>query len=869
MKKNLLFLFALISVAFVFAQNDSLSYEEFKKNYQDFIQQENKAFEKFKEDRDNEFSNFLKQDWENVELLKQGKPASIPGPKEIPVFEAPKKNIPIKKVAEKKITEIKLPEASIIEMELRPLPKPQPITAKKDYEYLQVNFYGTNLDFIYPKKFNTLKLSEVSEKEISNFWTQTSESDHYRLIEQMLEYKNELNLNDFAFLKLTEEIAGSILSTPNEQRLLSWFLLSKTGYKTKVGYEKRNIHLLVPVVNLMYGYSYFIFDNLKYYVFEKDCQIGTLYTYKQDYPDANRIMNFNMYIAPLFEENSLTRKLNFDYDSENYEFKINYNKNLIDFYADYPQGEIQIFFDAGISHTAKESLDRYIDSAIVNMDEIKAANFLLHFVQTAFSYQTDGEQFGYEKFFFPEEIFHYKHADCEDRSVFYSYLINEYLNLQVIGLNYPGHIATAVKFNSKTDGMYFEIENERYVICDPTFINAPVGACMPEYVKADVSVLKLNNSHFNYNKEEQVWQILINQGLVRTNYKNDIVKSGNGYFAIGNMQDSIIINGDLIRLSNDNESIFVCYCDEVGKISNFKQINGNGLLIPAGIFAENNKIFISGYYNNSLNFENSDITTKHQREMFIAALDNNLKLLWMQNAEAFQKNNLANNYFNITVNKNGEIIDKTDISEQSYVNQQPIINYDNDRIIFSGHFSSIHPYLAESKIYDKKSSYEFAIALNELTQSFISKKYDDNIASLCAFLTILENGKIKLKGKEIMAAITTMNPEFEKQYPKLYKNLRDIVKIKSKNDIVTINVKTLDNFRLSGIIIDNNARIHIRSYTNGIIQVSVLSGINYRPFLRKHKVNYFKIYKNKDRIIINYDANNNQKVIKLKKDLLK
>ncbi|MDD2634092.1 MAG: hypothetical protein PHW82_01175 [Bacteroidales bacterium] len=869
MKKNLLFVFALISVAFVFAQNDSLSYEDFQKNYQDFIQQESQAFERFKEERDTEFSDFLKQDWESIELLKQGKPISFPGPKEIPTFKAEKSNIPIKKIPEKKITEIKLAEASKIEMDLRPLPKPQPITTKKDYDFRQIDFYGTNLDFIFPKKFNNLKLSEVSEKEIANFWTQTSESDYYRLIEQMLEYKNDLNLNDFAFLKLTEKVSASILSTPNEQRLLSWFLLSKTGYKIKVGYEKRNIHLLVPVVNLMYGYSYFIFDNLKYYVFEKDCQIGTLYTYKQNYPGANRIMNFNMYIAPLFEENNLTRTLNFNYDSKNYNFKIDYNKNLIDFYADYPQGEIQIFFDAGISHTAKESLDRYIDSAIVNMDEITAANFLLHFVQTAFSYQTDGEQFGYEKFFFPEEIFHYKHADCEDRSVFYSYLINEYLNLQVIGLNYPGHIATAVKFNDKTDGMYFEIENERYVICDPTFINAPVGACMPEYVKADVSILELNNSHLNYNKEEQIWQQLINQGLIRTNYKNDIVKSDNGYFAIGNLQDSTIINGNLIRLADNNESIFICFCNELGKISNFKQIYGDEFLITSGIFIKNNQIFISGYFNNNLKFENNSLKTKYHREMFIAAFDNNLELLWLKNSGAFQENASINNYFNLSVNTNGEILNKTDISEQSFVNQQDIISQDNDKIIFWGHFASIHPYLAQSKIYDKKSSYEFAIALNELTQSFLSKKYDNNIASLCAFLTILENGKIKLKGKEIMAAITTMNPKFEEFYPKLYKNLRDIVKIKSKNDIVSLNVKTLDNFRLNGIIIDNNARIHIRTYTNGNIQVSVLSGINYRPFLRKHKVNYFKIYKNKDKIIINYAANNNQKVIKLKKDLLK
>jgi hypothetical protein len=255
--------------------------------------------------------------------------------------------------------------------------------------------------------------------------------------------------------------------------------------------------------------------------------------------------------------------------------------------------------------------------------------------------------------------------------------------------------------------------------------------------------------------------------------------------------------------------------------------------------------------------------------MFIAALDNNLNFLWLKNSEAFPENNLANNYFNITVNTNGEITDKTDINEQSYVNQKPIINQDNDKIIFSGHFASVHPYFAESKIYDKKSSYGFATTLNELTQSFLSKKYDDNIASLCAFLTILENGKIKLQGKEIIAAIATMNPEFENQYPKLYKNLRDIVKIKSKNDIVTIDVKTLDNFRLSGIIIDDNARIHIRSSNNGNIQISVLSGITYKPFLRKHKVNYFKIYKNKDKIIINYNDDNDQKVIKLKKDILK
>lgn len=869
MKKYLLSSILIMFCTLAFSQRDTITYEDLQKEYDEFVQKENEAFLKFKEERDKEFSEFLKQDWENFELFKQGKPIELPGPKEIPVFKADKPTIPIKKIPEKKLTEIKVPQIPIMDMQLRPIPKPQPLTAKKDYDYLQISFYGTSFDFIYPKKFNNLKLSNVSENSISEFWTTASESDHYRLIEQMLEYKNENNLNDFAFLKLAENISASILSSSNEQKLLTWFLLSKTGYKIKVGYEKQNIHLLVPVVNQIYGYSYFVFDNLKYYVFEKNIQLSTIYTYKHDYPSANKIMNFNMYVAPIFNEETLNRNLTFDFDSKIYNFDIDYNKNLIDFFADYPQGEIQIFFDAGISHCVKESLDRNLDSVLVNMDEITAANFLLHFVQTAFSYQTDGEQFGFEKFFFPEEIFHYKHADCEDRSVFYAYLINEYLELPVVGLNYPGHIATAVKFSDKTDGMYFEIGSDRYVICDPTYINAPVGACMPEYVRADVSVLKLNNSNISNTSEENVWLALLEQGLIRTNYKNDIVKSSAGYFVTGLLQDSIMLNGKLIRLSENEESLFVCLTDNLGKISKIKRINGNGLLIPTAIAFVDNKLFLSGYFNQGIKLDDSQITTKYPREMFIAGFDSNLTPLWIKSTGEYQQNDKTTRYFNLTVDKTGNVLEKTDISEQSFLTQLPIISTTNENLIFSGYFNTPNSYLANSEVYAAKSSYEFAVSLNELTQSFKAKKYDENAAALFAFLTILENGKIKLKSKEIMAAIIAMNPDFENQYPKLYKNLRDIVNIKSKNDIVSINVKSLDDFRIGGIIIDDNARIHIRSLKNGDIQITVLSGITYKPFLRKHKINYIKLYKNNGKIIIDYDDDNDQKVIKLKKDILK
>ncbi|MBN1542857.1 hypothetical protein JW992_11980, partial [candidate division KSB1 bacterium] len=107
-------------------------------------------------------------------------------------------------------------------------------------------------------------------------------------------------------------------------------------------------------------------------------------------------------------------------------------------------------------------------------------NLLLRLVQTGFDYQTDDQQFGREKFFFPEEILHYPYSDCEDRSVFFSWLVHNLLSLDVIGLDYPGHVATAVRFDDPPPGDTVVHRGAKYTICDPTYINAEAGASMPQ-----------------------------------------------------------------------------------------------------------------------------------------------------------------------------------------------------------------------------------------------------------------------------------------------------------------------------------------------------------------------------------------------------
>lgn len=56
---------------------------------------------------------------------------------------------------------------------------------------------------------------------------------------------------------------------------------------------------------------------------------------------------------------------------------------------------------------------------------------------------------------------------------------------------YPGHLATAVCFETNVQGDYFMIAGRRFVICDPTYINAPIGKSMPGLNNNSIEVIVL------------------------------------------------------------------------------------------------------------------------------------------------------------------------------------------------------------------------------------------------------------------------------------------------------------------------------------------------------------------------------------------
>ena len=112
-------------------------------------------------------------------------------------------------------------------------------------------------------------------------------------------------------------------------------------------------------------------------------------------------------------------------------------------------------------------------------------------MQTAFDYRTDDEQFGQERPLFADETLYYPYSDCEDRAILYAVLVRDLLGLDVVLLHYPGHLATAVCFGDDTPGDYMSIGGRKYIVCDPTYIGAPIGLAMPQYKQTPAEIVRI------------------------------------------------------------------------------------------------------------------------------------------------------------------------------------------------------------------------------------------------------------------------------------------------------------------------------------------------------------------------------------------
>ena len=375
-----------------------------------------------------------------------------------------------------------------------PVMVPMPIVPKKPGKHVkrtEIEFYGTTFEVATDVAAN-LKLASNRESDVANAWKELCQKDHEQLVADCRNIKNDYKLNDWAYLLFTQQIGVQLYGEANQDEIafLQMFLLCKSGYKVRLAKNDEKLKLLVATAGTIYSTPGLQLNGEKYYVFNvtKGASNG-YYTYRQNFADSKNLVCLNLDEVPLFEVDEIERVLT--PSTKSFSVKTVINKNLQDFYRDYAKCDVVLHYKAPMSEELRKQLYDALKKEIEGKSQKDAANILINFVQTAFEYKTDGDQFGYEKPFFLDETFYYPFCDCEDRAMLFSTLVRDLMGLETVLLDYPKHIASAVRFTEDIKGDALEFKDGSvYLICDPTYIGATIGVCMPAFKQVAPEIIR-------------------------------------------------------------------------------------------------------------------------------------------------------------------------------------------------------------------------------------------------------------------------------------------------------------------------------------------------------------------------------------------
>ncbi|MBQ7490487.1 MAG: hypothetical protein IJT51_08250 [Bacteroidales bacterium] len=477
--------------------------EEFKRQQAEFQQKMNDDFAQFSKQRDSlnrAFAKQLQQAWEEFEAHQGIERPNKPTPKVQPQYNiAPSTNtfkeIKVQKVIEDNASEMILEKTqqkkTVQENSMSPdeLSMSEFKQEKIEGKTVTADFFGYYLDMFYDNDF-AISMRDNSEGSVSMAWQWLSGTQYMKLVNQLQQLETQLHLNDWALFQLIANTSDKIFSKNrvNEKRIFQIFIYSQLGYAAKIGRLGNEIIILIPFKTDVYKLPYYTFKNTKYYLMGcNGNKPQKFYSYSFDLGTNRAKCDLDIKNPIWLPQNNVTKTYGKNVLPK--EISVLCNKNALDFYSTMPMSDLGTYTSSEIDELVSTKLMNALRPFVAGKSEKDAAALLLSFVQKSFVYATDEEQFGYEKYFFPDELLYYNNSDCEDRSILFAYLVRKLLNLNVVLLDYPDHVATAVRFNENVTGDYVKYKGKNYIICDPTYIGAPVGEAMPEYKDVAATVI--------------------------------------------------------------------------------------------------------------------------------------------------------------------------------------------------------------------------------------------------------------------------------------------------------------------------------------------------------------------------------------------
>lgn len=464
------------------AQYDSII-QRYQNDFERYKQSREQEFQNFKNRNDSLFYEFLKGEWKSFKVYYKEKPKEpIPAIQPFATEEEIKNHRGIEIFPESDST-----EDSVFRKEEIKINSTKNYNGNIDIRSLEpvtLNYYN-NKDLIYLKQEKIAFPEKPTPENIRKFYQKAESSGSLIHVNAQLNLLREkYRLNDWGFIQLTHLVSKSVCSDPNSQILLVWYIMQQNEFNINLGYSGNEIFLLIASFDEITNVYYVKVKEELFYIFNSSLQ-----TSKSEIKMLDGIIPGSKKLSLKIEKlpEMANQKINHEFKFRNQSFTVDLNKTIIDFFNDYPECDLGIYFNTPLSMQAVKSLDIVLKPILAGKTNKEKVALILKFVQETWKFATDAQQFNREKYMFPDEVLNYSKSDCEDRAVIFVKLVKHYTGLNAIGISYPGHVAAAVNLNETIrEATFFQVDNKKFVVCDPSCMGADIGYISPILNKVDL-----------------------------------------------------------------------------------------------------------------------------------------------------------------------------------------------------------------------------------------------------------------------------------------------------------------------------------------------------------------------------------------------
>lgn len=448
------------------------SFEEFRKGIKS-------DFQAFRKKILDDYDRYLEGVWTEYQAFRGIERKPLPKPKR-PRVANPDNRQPM----------VSLPEPSAPHSQ----PEPQDSTQRPDLKpyserpaqpQVSFDFYGITVNA--PETGLECEIGRLLNIDYAGLWRLYSKRNIASVVvPEMQRTVEAYTLNDWLLFELVRSYAVGVFPEADARIRTSMihYLLCHLGFDVRVGEgNSGQPMLLVSFEQFVYGRPFAEIDGQRYYLF-----------YDSLYQDTGKAGTFKTCDLPHEADKGkaldlvIREALTIPYTPYTYTFRYGgleisgeVNAALMPMLYRYPQMPIGCYMLSEVDDSLRKNVVAQIRRQLQNKPQHQAVDSLLRFVQKAFEYETDDEQHGFEKPYFFEEMLFYPKCDCEDRSIFYSYLLWNALGVENQVIGYPGHEAVAVHLDAPIQGDGYMYGGKKFYVSDPTYIGATTGMCMPDF----------------------------------------------------------------------------------------------------------------------------------------------------------------------------------------------------------------------------------------------------------------------------------------------------------------------------------------------------------------------------------------------------